>query len=133
MAVNNVKFQYPARPDVTVLDGLSVSIDQGKTLALVGPSGCGKSTIVSLLERFYNPHSGQLTLDGRELCDLNIRWLRSQVGIVSQEPVLFDTTIAENIRYGANFREVSDEEIVEASKAANIHNFVDSLPGVSYI
>ena len=127
----DVAFHYPSRPDVTVLDGLDVSIQQGKTLALVGPSGCGKSTIVSLLERFYDPRSGQLTLDGRDLRDLNIRWLRSQIGIVSQEPVLFDTTIAENIRYGASFREVSDEEVVEAAKAANIHNFVESLPAVS--
>ena len=131
VAADDLSFRYPTRPDVTVLDGLSVSIQSGKTLALVGPSGCGKSTIVSLLERFYNPRSGQLSLDGHDLRDLNIRWLRSQVGIVSQEPVLFDTTIAENIRYGANFREVSDEEVVEAARAANIHNFVESLPGVS--
>ena len=102
----------------------------GQTLALVGPSGCGKSTVVSLIERFYDPLSGSLTLDGSDLRDLNIRWLRSQVGIVSQEPVLFDTTIAENIRYGANFREVSDEEVVEAAKAANIHTFIESLPQV---
>ena len=128
---DSVTFQYPTRPDVTVLDSLKVSISPGKTLALVGPSGCGKSTIVSLLERFYDPSSGKLTLDGKDLRDLNIRWLRSQVGIVSQEPVLFDTTVAENIRYGANFREVSDEEVVEAAKAANIHSFVESLPSVS--
>ena len=131
VAAEGLTFRYPTRPDVTVLEDLGVSIDKGKTLALVGPSGCGKSTIVSLLERFYDPHSGRLTLDGEDLRDLNIRWLRSQIGIVSQEPVLFDTTIAENIRYGANFREVSDEEVVEAAKAANIHTFVESLPQVS--
>ena len=112
---------------------MDVSIEQGQTLALVGPSGCGKSTIVSLLERFYDPKSGRLTLDGKDLRDLNIRWLRSQIGIVSQEPVLFDTSIAENIRYGANFRDVSDEEVVEAAKAANIHTFVESLPSVSLL
>ena len=115
---------------MVVLDSLNLSISSGKTLALVGPSGCGKSTIVSLLERFYDPSKGKMTLDGRDIRDLNIRWLRSQIGIVSQEPVLFDTSIAENIRYGANFREVSDEEVVEAAKAANIHNFVESLPEV---
>ena len=129
--MNGVVFEYPTRPGVPVLQGLNVSVKPGQTLALVGPSGCGKSTVVSLIERFYDPLSGSLTLDGTDLKDLNIRWLRSQVGIVFQEPVLFDTNIAENIRYGANFREVSDEEVVEAAKAANIHTFIDSLPQVS--
>ena len=123
-------FRYPTRLGVPVLQGLNVSVKPGQTLALVGPSGCGKSTVVSLIERFYDPLLGSLTLDGTDLKDLNIRWLRSQVGIVSQEPVLFDATIAENIRYGANFRKVSDEEVVEAAKAANIHTFIDSLPQV---
>ena len=124
-------FRYPTRLGVPVLQGLNVSVKPGQTLALVGPSGCGKSTVVSLIERFYDPLSGSLTLDGTDLKDLNIRWLRSQVGIVSQEPVLFGASIADNIRYGANFREVSDEEVVEAAKAANIHTFIDSLPQVS--
>ena len=128
--MRSVHFHYPTRPEVQVLQGLNVEVSSGKTLALVGPSGCGKSTIVSLLERFYDPESGSLTLDGSDLRDLNIRWLRSQVGLVSQEPVLFDTSIADNIRYGANFREVSDEEVVEAAKAANIHSFIESLPQV---
>ena len=128
--MRSVHFHYPTRPEVQVLQGLNVEVSSGKTLALVGPSGCGKSTIVSLLERFYDPESGSLTLDGSDLRDLNIRWLRSQVGLVSQEPVLFDTSIADNIRYGANFREVSDDEVVEAAKAANIHSFIESLPQV---
>ena len=131
IAVKDAKFHYPTRPEVQVLQGMNVSVKPGQTLALVGPSGCGKSTVVSLIERFYDPLSGSLTLDGTDLKDLNIHWLRSQVGIVSQEPVLFDTSIAENIRYGANFREVLDEEVVEAAKAANIHTFIDSLPQVS--
>ncbi len=113
-----------------VLQGLSISVSPGQTLALVGPSGCGKSTVVSLIERFYDPSSGSLSLDGKNLTDLNIRWLRSQVGIVSQEPVLFDASVADNVRYGANFREVSDEEVIEAAKAANIHSFIESLPQV---
>ena len=128
--MQNATFEYPSRPGVKVLDKMSMMVKPGQTVALVGPSGCGKSTIVSLLERFYDPESGSLTLDGSDLRDLNIRWLRSQIGIVSQEPVLFDTSIAENIRYGANFREVSDEEVVEAAKAANIHSFIESLPQV---
>ena len=130
VTVKDVQFSYPARPDVQVLQGLSLSLSPGKTLALVGPSGCGKSTIVSLIERFYDPSSGSLTLENFDLRDLNLHWLRSQIGIVSQEPVLFDASIAENIRYGALFREVSDEEVIEAAKSANIHSFIESLPQV---
>ena len=129
--VRNVQFVYPSRPKAQVLQGLSVSVKPGQTLALVGPSGCGKSTVVSLIERFYDILSGSLTLDGNDVRDLNIRWLRSQIGIVSQEPVLFGSSIADNIRYGANFRDVSDEEVIEAAKAANIHSFIESLPQVS--
>ena len=130
VAAKDVEFSYPARPQVKVLQSLSVSVVPGHSLALVGPSGCGKSTVVSLVERLYDPAEGNLTLDGNDLRVLNIRWLRSQIGIVSQEPVLFDTSIADNIRYGANFRQVSDEEVIEAAKAANIHSFIDSLPQV---
>ena len=130
MTVKDVQFSYPARPDVQVLQGLSLSLSPGKTLALVGPSGCGKSTVVSLIERFYDPSAGSLTLENFDLRDLNLHWLRSQIGIVSQEPVLFDASIAENIRYGALFREVSDEEVIEAAKSANIHSFIESLPQV---
>ena len=130
MTLKDVDFSYPARPDVQVLHGLSLSLSPGKTLALVGPSGCGKSTVVSLIERFYDPSTGSLTLENFDLRDLNLQWLRSQIGIVSQEPVLFDASIAENIRYGALFREVSDEEVIEAAKSANIHSFIGSLPQV---
>ena len=130
VTVRDVQFSYPARPDVQVLQGLSLSLSPGKTLALVGPSGCGKSTVVSLIERFYDPSAGSLTLENFDLRDLNLHWLRSQIGIVSQEPVLFDASIAENIRYGALFREVSDEEVIEAAKSANIHSFIESLPQV---
>ena len=128
MEFKEVEFNYPSRPDSKVLQGLSLSMQAGQTLALVGPSGCGKSTTVSLVERFYNPLGGSVALDGVNIADLSIRWLRSQIGIVSQEPVLFDTSIADNISYGALFRKVSDEEIIEAAKAANIHNFIQTLP-----
>ena len=131
IGVCKVNFSYPTTPDIKVLQELSVSVKPGQTLALVGPSGCGKSTVVSLIARFYDPQSGSLALDGSDLRDLNLHWLRSQIGIVSKEPVLFDATIAENIRYGALFREVSDAEVIEAAKAANIHNLIESLPWVS--
>ena len=132
ITVNSVHFNYPTRPEVKVLQGLCVSVKPGQTLALVGPSGCGKSTIVSLVERFYDPVNGNVTLEGTDLRDLNLSWLRRQIGIVSQEPVLFDASIADNIRYGALYREVSDQEVIEAAKSANIHSFIESLPQVSH-
>ena len=116
---------------MSILNGLNISVKPGNTLALVGPSGSGKSTIISLIERFYEPGFGDLQLDGTDIRDLNTSWLRQQISLVSQEPVLFDMSIADNIRYGANFREVTDEEVQEAAKSANIHNFIVTLPQVS--
>ncbi|XP_077915334.1 phosphatidylcholine translocator ABCB4 isoform X5 [Halichoerus grypus] len=125
---NEVVFNYPTRPDIPVLQGLSLEVKKGQTLALVGSSGCGKSTVVQLLERFYDPVAGTVLLDGQEAKKLNIQWLRAHLGIVSQEPVLFDCSIAENIAYGDNSRAVSQDEIVNAAKAANIHPFIETLP-----
>eukprot|EP00066_Takifugu_rubripes_P014676 XP_011603942.1 PREDICTED: multidrug resistance protein 1-like [Takifugu rubripes] len=124
----DVKFNYPSRPDVPVLQGLNLEVQKGETLALVGSSGCGKSTTIQLLERFYDPREGRVLLDGVDVKQLNIHWLRSQIGIVSQEPVLFDCSLAENIAYGDNSRSVSMDEIVAAAKAANIHSFIEGLP-----
>ncbi|XP_008937538.1 PREDICTED: multidrug resistance protein 1A-like [Merops nubicus] len=124
----DVAFNYPTRPEIKVLQGLNMNVEKGQTLALVGSSGCGKSTVVQLLERFYDPLSGEVLLDGQNAKTLNLRWLRAQIGIVSQEPILFDCTIAENIAYGDNSRQVSHEEIVSAAKEANIHSFIESLP-----
>lgn len=128
--MEDVDFSYPTRPDVQVFQGMNLSVEPGQTLAFVGPSGVGKSTLVNLIERFYDPLSGSLKLDNIDLRDLNIQWLRTQIGTVFQEPALFDCSIADNIRYGANFREVTDEEVVEAAKAANVHDFIQSLPQV---
>uniref|UniRef100_A0A3Q3AU90 ATP-binding cassette, sub-family B (MDR/TAP), member 11a n=1 Tax=Kryptolebias marmoratus TaxID=37003 RepID=A0A3Q3AU90_KRYMA len=124
----NCKFTYPTRPDVQVLNGLLVSVKPGQTLAFVGSSGCGKSTSVQLLERFYDPNEGQVLIDGRPSHSVSVSFLRSQIGIVSQEPVLFDCSIAENIQYGDNTREISMEEVVEAAKKAHLHDFVMTLP-----
>ncbi|XP_049995746.1 phosphatidylcholine translocator ABCB4 [Alexandromys fortis] len=125
---NEVVFNYPTRPDIPVLQGLSLEVKKGQTLALVGSSGCGKSTVVQLLERFYDPRAGTVLLDGQEAKKLNVQWLRAQLGIVSQEPILFDCSIAENIAYGDNSRVVSQDEIERAAKAANIHPFIETLP-----
>ncbi|MBN3305635.1 MDR1 protein, partial [Amia calva] len=125
---DDVLFRYPSRPDVQVLQGLSLQVQKGQTLALVGSSGCGKSTTIQLLERFYDPLGGTVMLDKHDVKELNIHWLRAQMGIVSQEPVLFDCSLAENIAYGDNSRAVRREEILEAAKAANIHSFIEGLP-----
>ncbi|XP_063290789.1 ATP-dependent translocase ABCB1-like [Pelobates fuscus] len=124
----DVKFIYPTRPKVMVLQGLNVKVSKGQTLALVGSSGCGKSTSVQLLERFYDPIDGQVIADGFDTKSLNLKWLRSQMGIVSQEPMLFDCSIAENIQYGILGKDATQEEIEEAARAANIHTFIENLP-----
>ena len=102
---------------------------RGQSAALVGSSGCGKSTTVQLLQRFYDPLDGQVCVDGRDVTTLNIRWLRDHIGVVSQEPVLFATTIEENIRYGRDG--VTLQEIEEAAKMANAYNFIQNLPQVN--
>ena len=94
-----------------------------QAVALCGPSGCGKSTLISLLERFYDPTAGSITLDGVDLRELNVRWLRSRMGLVGQEPVLFMGTVAENISYG-KLDGASREEVEEAARAANAHTFI---------
>ncbi|XP_031965933.1 ATP-binding cassette sub-family B member 5 isoform X2 [Corvus moneduloides] len=122
----NIHFSYPSRPDVKILKGLNLKVQTGKTIALVGASGCGKSTTVQLLQRFYDPDQGEITLDGRDIRTLNTKWLRENIGIVSQEPVLFATTIAENIRYGRE--DITDAEIERAAKEANAFDFISRLP-----
>ncbi|XP_069110402.1 phosphatidylcholine translocator ABCB4-like isoform X1 [Argopecten irradians] len=128
ISFGNTKFSYPSRPNVQVLQGLTLEVSSGETLALVGTSGCGKSTTVQLIEKFYDSDEGSVKLDCYDMKDLNVQWLRSQIGIVSQEPILFDCSIAENIAYGDNFRVVGMEEIITAARSANIHKFIESLP-----
>uniref|UniRef100_A0A8C9ZN13 Bile salt export pump n=1 Tax=Sander lucioperca TaxID=283035 RepID=A0A8C9ZN13_SANLU len=122
------KFTYPTRPDIQVLNGLNVSVKPGQTLAFVGSSGCGKSTSVQLLERFYDPDHGRVLIDGHDSTGVSVPFLRSKIGIVSQEPILFDCSIEENIKYGDNSREISMNEVISAAKKAQLHDFVMSLP-----
>ncbi|KAG1878637.1 P-loop containing nucleoside triphosphate hydrolase protein [Suillus tomentosus] len=131
----DVTFNYPSRPDVPILKGINIIFPAGKTTALVGASGSGKSTIVSLTERFYDPLSGSAMLDGTDLRELNIKWLRSQIGLVSQEPVLFATTVRGNVAHGligTSYEDASDEEKFRLIKAAciksNADGFVSHLP-----
>ncbi|OXB52858.1 hypothetical protein ASZ78_009154, partial [Callipepla squamata] len=123
---HNVTFHYPSRPDVKILDNLSMVIKTGETTAFVGASGAGKSTTIQLIQRFYDPTDGMITLDGHDIRSLNIQWLRSQIGVVEQEPVLFATTIAENIRYGRD--DATMEDIIRAAKQANAYKFIMDLP-----
>lgn len=122
----DIHFSYPTRPDSKILNGLNVKITSGQTMALVGASGCGKSTTVQLLQRFYDPEAGEITLDGHDIRTLNVKWLREHIGIVSQEPILFATTIAENIRHGRE--DATDEDIEQAAKEANAYDFISMLP-----
>ncbi|CAF3532126.1 unnamed protein product [Rotaria sp. Silwood1] len=123
---DQVKFIYPTRPTSVVLNKFQLNIKSGQRVALVGTSGCGKSTVIQLLERFYDVTKGKLFLDGIDIRQLNLQWVRSQFGLVSQEPILFDLTIAENITYG--LENVSIEDIINAAKRANIHRFIEQLP-----
>nr|QUF59439.1 ATP-binding cassette transporter Abcb1-like1/3/4 [Brachionus angularis] len=125
----NVFFSYPNRASNQILKGLNLTIKNGETNALVGPSGCGKSTIVSLLLRFYDVDSGSIYLDDVDLKKLNLNWLRSKIGVVSQEPLLFNTSILENILYGDVSREnIEISEVIDVATLSNIHNKIESLP-----
>lgn len=126
--LKDVYFRYPARPDVQIFSGLSLSISSGVTAALVGQSGSGKSTVISLLERFYDPDSGQVLIDGVDLKRFQLKWIRGNMGLVSQEPVLFATTIKSNIAYGKE--NGTEEEIRMAIELANAATFIDKLPEV---
>ncbi|CAI9089469.1 OLC1v1024049C1 [Oldenlandia corymbosa var. corymbosa] len=124
--LKEVKFAYPSRPESITLEGFNLNIPAGRTVALVGKSGSGKSTVIALLQRFYDPIGGEIYLDEVAISKLQLRWLRSQMGLVSQEPSLFATTIKENILFGKE--DATIEEIVEAAKASNAHNFINQLP-----
>ncbi|KAH0777017.1 hypothetical protein KY290_008428 [Solanum tuberosum] len=122
-----VCFAYPTRPNIQVLNGFSLTISSGQTVALVGESGCGKSTVISLLQRYYNFGSGQIMLDGIDIQNFNLKWLRHQMGLVSQEPILFNDTIRANIMYGKEAGDASEAELIAAAKLANAHKFISSL------
>ncbi|KAK6160343.1 hypothetical protein DH2020_003724 [Rehmannia glutinosa] len=123
----DVYFSYPSRKDTPILQGLNLKVKAGKTVGLVGGSGSGKSTIIALLERFYDPIKGDILLDGHRIKRFKHQWLRSQIGLVNQEPILFATSIKENILFGKE--DASMEQVINAAKAANAHDFIIKLPG----
>lgn len=122
----NVTFAYPTCPNSLVLNGLSLTIEAGKMVALVGHSGSGKSTAISLIERFYDPTSGCILLDGNDIRDINVRWLRDHIGLVAQEPVLFGHSIKKNIAYG--MEGATDQDIINAAKSSRAHDFIMHFP-----
>lgn len=123
----DVTFSYPSRPDQIVLRDFNLTLKPGQTVALVGASGSGKSTVAALLERFYEPSSGLITLDDKPLAELSPYWIRAEViGLIEQQPILFGTTILENIRYGRAL--ATPNEVYAASKLAQSHDFISSLP-----
>ncbi|KAJ0161143.1 Leptomycin B resistance protein pmd1 [Colletotrichum tanaceti] len=133
--VRGVSFSYPTRPDVKVLENFSLKVPAGKVTALVGASGSGKSTIVGLLERWYDPLSGVITIDGTSIRDLNLQWLRTNMRLVQQEPVLFNGTVFENISHGlvgtpweTASREEQLERVKEAARLAFADDFILDLP-----
>lgn len=121
----DIHFSYPSRPDSLVLKGINLLVKPGQMIALVGSSGSGKTTMAHLLPRFYEPTQGTIELDHRNLKELNVSWLREQIGIVSQEPILISSTIEQNIRYGKP--NASDLEVREAAKAANALEFIEKF------
>ncbi|XP_030385057.1 multidrug resistance protein homolog 65 [Scaptodrosophila lebanonensis] len=129
VSYRNINFSYPSRPDHKVLSDFNLDVLQGKTVALVGPSGSGKSTCVQLLQRYYDPDEGSILIDQESIHhDMELKTLRRRLGIVSQEPSLFEKTIAENIGYGDTARAVPMQQIIDAAKMANAHDFIMTLP-----
>ena len=126
LVLRDICFSYPTRPDAPVITGLNLELRPGTVTALVGGSGNGKSTIAWLLQRFYDPTEGAISLDGRDIRSVELTWLRDQMAIVSQEPMLFHGTVADNIRYGRPG--ASDDEVEAAAREANAEEFVLKLP-----
>lgn len=126
--LKDVCFTYPTRPDEMIFSSFSLSIPSGTTAALVGQSGSGKSTVISLIERFYDPQEGAILIDGINLKDFQLRWIRGKIGLVSQEPVLFTSSIKDNVIYGKDG--ATEAEIRAALELANAAKFVDKLPQV---
>ena len=138
IVLQNVNLSYPSRPNIPILEDLSINIPAGKVTALVGASGSGKSSIVSLIERWYSHTGGTIALDGRPLETLKLSWLRTVVRLVQQEPTLFSGTIYQNVRDGLTGTRMADLPEVEirllvtkACKDAYAHDFIQQLPQVS--
>ena len=123
--LEDIHFSYPSREGIEVIRGLSLDVPTGTVTAVVGQSGGGKSTLVGLLERLYDPSQGRISIDGYDLKLVTSSWHRSQIGLVSQEPILFNFSISENIRLGKP--DASQMQVEQAAKLANAHDFISSM------
>lgn len=137
IVLQNVDFTYPTRPESKIFRGLNARFERGKTTALVGPSGSGKSTIVALLERWYTPEQGMIFVGERNIEELDLKWWRSQIGLVQQEPFLFNDTIFKNVSFGLVGTKwenepdsVKTELVGNACKEAFADEFIERLPKV---
>jgi ATP-binding cassette subfamily B (MDR/TAP) protein 1 len=126
--LKDVIFSYPGRPDQLIFDGFSVHVSSGTTMAMVGESGSGKSTVINLVERFYDPQAGEVLIDGMNIKSFRLDWIRGKIGLVNQEPLLFMTSIRENITYGKE--DATFEEIKRAAELGNAASFIENLPNV---
>ncbi|CEF66655.1 ATP-binding cassette sub-family B member 9 [Strongyloides ratti] len=125
VSFNNVSFNYPTRPNQPVLNNMSFTVNPGETVAFVGPSGAGKSSVIALIQRFYTPNAGTITIDGVPIDNYNHEYYHQKIALVAQEPILYSGTIMENIKYGCSW--ITDEQVYEAAKLANCHNFIMDL------
>ena len=125
ITLENVTFAYPTKTEVQVAKNISIHIEQNTTVAFVGKSGCGKSSLISLIERFYDPNQGRILFSGVDIKQFEPRWYKTQIALVSQEPILFAGTIKDNICYGLNQEKITEEEIDEACAQANALTFIN--------
>jgi ATP-binding cassette subfamily B (MDR/TAP) protein 1 len=126
--LRDVSFSYPSRPQQLIFDGFSMHVSSGTIMAIVGESGSGKSTVINLVERFYDPQAGEVLIDGMNIKSFKLDWMRGKIGLVNQEPLLFMTSIKENITYGKEGATL--EEIKRAAELANAAGFIENLPNV---
>lgn len=126
--LRDVSFSYPSRPEQLIFGGFSMHVSSGTTMAIVGESGSGKTTVINLVERFYDPQAGEVLIDGMNIKSFKLEWMRGKIGLVNQEPVLFMTSIKENITYGKE--DATVEEIKRAAELANAATFIENLPNV---
>lgn len=131
LTFTNVHFNHPRKKEKNILNCFNLEIDSGDKVAIIGENGCGKTIILDLIKRFYEPDRGTIELDDNDLATINVNWLRSQIGIVDEDPDIFSTTIYDNISIGCS--DALPADIHQVSRAVGIHEFISKLPNVRNI